>query len=236
MTFSSYHSPSRHRICKLRFYWWAMLRLVYCKYCDKIPHNHSLGRGALDVSVDEGGSVHITGFHFVLYLCDLKNLLAKEKKQKECANDSECQNEIFRMAKQMVKERQDITGLNCTKGASEKVIVDDKGNRDSWKEYMEKLMNEENIMPLHKSNIHWVPISPVACIICVTSPDNPAALCLFISFSAAVTSSILIQSAGPALTSADILWSHSFSSFISFSCGQEVACKTSATYPEQFSF
>jgi len=48
------------------------------------------------------------------------------------------------MAKQTVKERQDITGLNCIKGASEKVIVDDKGIKDSWKEYMEKLMNEEN--------------------------------------------------------------------------------------------
>ena len=51
---------------------------------------------------------------------------AKEKKQKECAiylNDSECQNEIFRMAKQMVKERQDITGLNCIKGASGNVIL-----------------------------------------------------------------------------------------------------------------
>ena len=72
---------------------------------------------------------------------------AKEKKQKEWANDlndSECQNEIFRMAKQMVKERQDITGLNCIKGASGKVIVDDKGIKDSWKEYMEKQMNEEN--------------------------------------------------------------------------------------------
>ena len=55
---------------------------------------------------------------------------AKEKKQKEWANDlndSECQNEISRRAKQMVKERQDITGLNCIKGASGKVIVDDKG-------------------------------------------------------------------------------------------------------------
>ena len=59
-------------------------------------------------------------------------------------NDSECQNEIFRMAEQMVKERQDITGLNCIKGASEKVIVDDKGIKYSWKEYMEKLMNKEN--------------------------------------------------------------------------------------------
>ena len=70
----------------------------------------------------------------------------KEKKQKECANDlndSECQNEIFRMDKQMVKERQDIhvNGLNYTKGASGKVIVDDKGIKDSWKEYMEKLIN-----------------------------------------------------------------------------------------------
>ena len=56
---------------------------------------------------------------------------AKEKKQKEYAidlNDSECQNEIFRMAKQMVKERQDITGLNCIKGASGKVII---GIKDS---------------------------------------------------------------------------------------------------------
>ena len=71
---------------------------------------------------------------------------AKEKKQKKCENDlndPECHNKFFRMAKQMVKEREDITRLNCIKGASGKVIVDDKGIKDSWKEYMEKLMNEE---------------------------------------------------------------------------------------------
>ena len=55
-------------------------------------------------------------FCIVLY-CNAKRVIssAKEKKQKEYANDlndSECQNEIFRMAKQMVKERQVITGLN----------------------------------------------------------------------------------------------------------------------------
>ena len=44
----------------------------------------------------------------------------------------------------MVIERHDITGLNCIKGALGKVIVDDKGIKDSWKEYVEKLMNEEN--------------------------------------------------------------------------------------------
>jgi len=41
------------------------------------------------------------------------------------------------MAKQMVKERQDITGLNCIKGASGKVIVYDKGSktrgRSTWR-------------------------------------------------------------------------------------------------------
>jgi len=48
------------------------------------------------------------------------------------------------MAKQVVKERQDITGPVCPKGASDRVIVDEKGIKDSWKEYVEKLMNEEN--------------------------------------------------------------------------------------------
>jgi len=48
------------------------------------------------------------------------------------------------MAKQMVKERQDITASNCQKGVSGKVIVDQKGIRDLWKEYIEKLLNEEN--------------------------------------------------------------------------------------------
>jgi len=45
----------------------------------------------------------------------------------------------------MVKQRQDITGSNCLKGVSGKLIVDKKGIKDSRKEYIqEKLMNEEN--------------------------------------------------------------------------------------------
>jgi len=39
---------------------------------------------------------------------------------------------------------QDIMESNCLKGALGKVIVDEKMIKDSWKEYMEKLMNEEN--------------------------------------------------------------------------------------------
>ena len=65
---------------------------------------------------------------------------AKEKKQKEYVidlNDPEHQNEIFQVAKQMVKERQDITGPTCLKEVLGKVIVDEKGikihGRGTWK-------------------------------------------------------------------------------------------------------
>ena len=50
------------------------------------------------------------------------------KKQKQCEsdlNDPNHQNEIFRIAKQMVKERHDITGSNCLKGVTGKVSVDE---------------------------------------------------------------------------------------------------------------
>jgi len=47
--------------------------------------------------------------------------LAIRKKQKEYAsnlNDPDHQNEIFQIAKQIVKEKQDITASNCLKGVS----------------------------------------------------------------------------------------------------------------------
>jgi len=40
--------------------------------------------------------------------------------------------------------QEDITGSNCLKGVSGKVVLDEKGIEGSWKEYMKKLMNEEN--------------------------------------------------------------------------------------------
>jgi len=52
-------------------------------------------------------------------------------------------------------------------------------------------------IPLHKSNIHCVPVSPVAYMISAITPDKPGACCLYASFfSAAATSSVLMQSAG----------------------------------------
>jgi len=37
------------------------------------------------------------------------------------------------MAKHMVKEKQDIVGSNCLNGVSDKVIIDKKEIKDSWK-------------------------------------------------------------------------------------------------------
>jgi len=69
--------------------------------------------------------------------------LAKGKNRRD-VNDPNHQNEIFRITKQMVKERQDIMGSNCLKGVSGKVTVGEKGIKNSWKEYMEKLINEDD--------------------------------------------------------------------------------------------
>ena len=62
--------------------------------------------------------------------------MTKGKKQKECAsnlNDPNHQNEIFRITKQMLKERLDVTWSISLKGVSGRrnVIVDEKGIKDS---------------------------------------------------------------------------------------------------------
>jgi len=59
---------------------------------------------------------------------------ANEKKLKESVSDlnnHDCQNEIFRIAKQMEKERQDTTGSNCLKGVLGTLMVDKKGIKDT---------------------------------------------------------------------------------------------------------
>ena len=65
---------------------------------------------------------------------------AKQKKQKKCAsdlNDLKHQNEILRIVKQMVKERQVIMVSNHLKRVLGEVIIDEKASKDLWKKYME---------------------------------------------------------------------------------------------------
>jgi len=41
-------------------------------------------------------------------------------------------------------KRKGITWSSCLNGVSGKVIIDEKGIKDTWKEYLEKLMIEDN--------------------------------------------------------------------------------------------
>jgi len=50
---------------------------------------------------------------------------------------------IFRIAKQMTRENRDVTESSCIKGNDGKVITDEKKVRQTWKEYFDKLLNEE---------------------------------------------------------------------------------------------
>jgi hypothetical protein len=43
-----------------------------------------------------------------------------------------------------VKYRQDVVEVNCLKDKQGNLVLDEEGRKSIWKEYMEKLLNEEN--------------------------------------------------------------------------------------------
>jgi len=51
---------------------------------------------------------------------------------------------VYRVAKQMAKSRQDVVGVNCVKDTNGKVLVENDQVKEEWRKYMEKLLNEEN--------------------------------------------------------------------------------------------
>ena len=52
---------------------------------------------------------------------------------------------IFRIAKQMVKEKQEVVGGTVVRDKSGKLLVQDSQICDRWIDYFEELMNEENV-------------------------------------------------------------------------------------------
>ena len=66
------------------------------------------------------------------------------KKQAETLDSKEGRQNIFRIAKQKKKERKDITGTNCLKGDNGELLVSEEQVSGRWREYFEKLLNEEN--------------------------------------------------------------------------------------------
>ena len=71
-----------------------------------------------------------------------------KKQAAETLDSKEGTQNIFRIAKQKKKERKDITditGTNCLKGDNGELLVSEEQQvSDRWREYFEKLLNEEN--------------------------------------------------------------------------------------------
>ena len=67
-----------------------------------------------------------------------------KKQAAETLDSKEGRQNIFRIAKQKKKERKDKTGTNCLKGDNGELLVSEEQVSDRWREYFEKLLNEEN--------------------------------------------------------------------------------------------
>ena len=72
---------------------------------------------------------------------------AKEAKRAELADELDSEKgkkSIFRIAKQMAKDQQDLQGAPCMKDEQAKIVTDSSGVKDIWQRYMEKLLDVEN--------------------------------------------------------------------------------------------
>ena len=71
--------------------------------------------------------------------------ISKQRKEYvDTINDHSSKSNIFRAARQMSKKNQDVTSVNCLKNADGDIVVGEENLLGIWKDYMEKLLNEEN--------------------------------------------------------------------------------------------
>ncbi|XP_013169614.1 PREDICTED: uncharacterized protein LOC106119245, partial [Papilio xuthus] len=63
----------------------------------------------------------------------------------EGLNSPAGQKHLFRIARERERSARDINHIKCIKDDEGKVLMDDDDIKQRWKEYFEKLMNEENI-------------------------------------------------------------------------------------------
>ena len=72
--------------------------------------------------------------------------IAKSNKGKEIVDNwklDENPGRVFRIAKRLGKERQDIEGVKCLRSDSGKIVTNEVDIKETWRIYMEKVMNEE---------------------------------------------------------------------------------------------
>ena len=64
-------------------------------------------------------------------------------KSGEMLDEEEAKGNIFRAAKQMVRNNRDVVGGVCVKDTDGRIVVDDDKLLDVWRAHYEKLANEE---------------------------------------------------------------------------------------------
>ena len=63
---------------------------------------------------------------------------------------------IYRIVKQIIHQNKDVTESNCIKDVNGKVVTDGNKVRLTWKEYFDKLLNEENVW--EKDSLDYVDV------------------------------------------------------------------------------
>ena len=74
-------------------------------------------------------------------------LEAKERSNKELGEELDSEKgkqKVFKIARQMARERMDVVKVTCVRDRQGRLILNEEGRKRVWKEYMEKLLNEEN--------------------------------------------------------------------------------------------
>ena len=72
---------------------------------------------------------------------------AQVAKRNEFASELESergQKNFFRIAKQMMRERRDVTEASCVKDEGGNIVTDSRGVKEVWRKYMDRLLNVEN--------------------------------------------------------------------------------------------
>ena len=68
----------------------------------------------------------------------------ERKKFGERLDTVEGRKAVFRIAKQMAREKRDVVGVNCLKDEKGAAVVEPEKVKERWKGYMEGLLNVEN--------------------------------------------------------------------------------------------
>jgi hypothetical protein len=72
--------------------------------------------------------------------------VAQARKRQEFTENlrsAEDKGKLFRVVKQMVRKNRDIVGGTCIRNKEQKILTDETEINEVWKEYFEKLLNEE---------------------------------------------------------------------------------------------